>query len=163
MKTHPDHRSLLDDVLAESAPGDFGDRALGATLHAVRRHRRLRRIRKSVTAMTVVVLGGICAWWSGRVARSGSGVERLAVVQTTPLPADNIVHTRALAPRQTIFSTACIPTVRTPAAGPSLRHIGDTELLALTRGHPAVLVREGPATQALIFLDPLDRTGFPAN
>lgn len=160
---------LLDDVLAEAAPADFREALLGVTLRQVRRRRRFRRGRNAVGVVTALALLGILIWPKNAkqtpvavVPPAKKAVEpSYTLVATHPMSPDNMVKTHPSRTPQIITSRATVEIVQTTAGNFHL--INDEELLALTADHPAVLVRTGPHSEELVFANPEDAKGFPAN
>jgi hypothetical protein len=59
-------------------------------------------------------------------------------------------------------SLATFALVETTESTGALRLISDPQLLALFGGRPVALVYHGPAQAELLFLNPDDKDGFPA-
>jgi hypothetical protein len=83
------------------------------------------------------------------------------IVDTQPLSADAIIATQPFAPIVVVDSKMIVAIVQTTPG--NYRIIGDEELLALLAEHPAVLIHLGPNSEKLIFANPADAKGFPAN
>src|ERR1041385_3335593 len=157
----PDREDLLADVLADTAPADFRDALLGETLHHVRRRRRWRQTRRAATgvaaiALLAVLISRIVSLHPPKVTEGSHSYE---LVRTQPLSAKAIVGTKPLASEQLIESGANVAIIETEASG-RIRLIDDNQLLALVAPRPAALVRFGPASAELIFVDGGDENGF---
>lgn len=156
MNLPADPDNLLDAVMAESAPADFGTALLGATLRLARRRRRWRRARRTAAALALLTVLGAGIWRSSiphSLAGRGPAM-RCEVVTTQTLPADAIVRTQPFRPEWTVVTFAGVDVVQTVPALENLRFVNDDELLALAAPRSAALVRTGPHTQELIFLVP---------
>jgi hypothetical protein len=165
MRHATDQRRLLADVLAEAEPTGFRGALLGETLRLAGSRRRARRLRRATAALAVLGLFGTLAW---RFLLLGHGVftptaTSCAMVQTEPLPPGAIVRTQPFAADRIVVSVATVDVVRTTPNSGKLRNLNDDELLALVAPRPAALVRVGPQSAKLIFLNPDDQKGFPPN
>lgn len=186
MKT--DREKLLEDVLAEAAPPDFREALLGESVRLVRR-RRLCRARNVAAMVALLGVLGIFVWpkrpASSPIALAPQVVPIAPAPHPLPLVSAPIVPTpSAPALAYTLidsqpFSTASIITTQPFGSVPALdsaatvaivqttfgnyHDIGDEQLLALTSDHPALLVHLGPHSEKLIFANPADAQGFPAN
>jgi hypothetical protein len=69
----------------------------------------------------------------------------MALIQTTPLPAANLVES---VPTSAVLTTA--------ASARQFSVLNDDDLLALTASNPAVLVRQGPGPAQLVFVNSLN-------
>jgi len=159
-----DQRRLLADVLAEAEPTGFREALLGETLRLAGRRRRARRLRQTTAALVVLGVLGTLAW---RFLLPGHGVftptaTSCAVVRTEPLPPGAIVRTQPFAVDCIVVSVASVDVIHTTPNSGRFRKIDDDELLALV-ARPAALVRVGPNSAKLIFLNPDDQKGFPPN
>lgn len=192
MKRKTDNEELLDDVLAEAAPPDFREALLGKSVRLVRRRRRMRQTRNAVAALAVVALFVYLVWpnkpLSVAVVRPvappvaqplPAPVQNQApapkpaapvvptprpnyiLVDTQPLSAGSLIATRPFASTPMIESVATIAIIQTTTGNYQI--IGDDQLLALIAAHPAMLIHVGPGTEKLIFANPDDAKGFPAN
>jgi hypothetical protein len=158
----PSNRSpLLADVLAEAeSPDDFRASLLGTTLTLVRRRRRRRQIGGVTIAGAAAVLFAALLW--PRVDAHQTAVVKTRrgntpIVATLPLPRAAIVVTVALTPEQAIATYASVTTIETLPGVTPLRLIDDRELLALAAPYPVALVRVGPQSEELLFLNPKDQ------
>jgi hypothetical protein len=169
MKRKTDDKSLLDDVLGEAAPPHFREALLGETLGLVRRRRRFRRMRNAAGVVAALALAATLAWHRNAKQNpiaiappAKKAVEQsYTMVATQPLTPDHIVPTSSFEAPQIITSRATVDIVQTTAG--NFHSINDEELLALTAAHPAILVRTGPHSEMLVFANPQDTRGFPAN
>lgn len=161
-------KHLLNDVLAEAAPADFRDTLLSETLRVVRRRCRWRQTRRAMALLAVLALCGIFIRQDNLPQMPVVPAPALAtktmgksytLVETQPLPASDIVTTQPLASHQLVASSAAVKMVQTRSG--NYRVINDDELLALVASHPAVLIRTGPHSEELVFVNPADAKGFP--
>jgi hypothetical protein len=77
------------------------------------------------------------------------------------LPASAIVVTQPFPTDQLVASVATVEMIQTSSG--NFRVINDDELLALVAARPAALVRLGPHSEQLVFVNPEDEKGFPVN
>jgi cytoskeletal protein RodZ len=168
MNQKADNEQLLADVLSENTPADFREAMLGETLRLVRRRRRWQRTRRAAAMFIVLGLFAIFVrqTFLPRQTVSAPPVAKAnpksyELVRTQPLSANAIVSTRPLATEQFIASAATVETVQTRAG--NFRAINDDELLALVASRPAILIRRGPNSEQLVFVNPADEKGFPVN
>jgi hypothetical protein len=187
MKRKTDNE-LLDDVLAEAAPADFREALLHESVRVVHRRQRLRQARNAVAALIVVGLFLYFMWPAKPLSVAVTPppiVQPLPkpvqtpalqpstplapptpqpnylVVDTQPLSADSLIKTQPFAPVPVLDSVGTIALIQTTTGNYQI--IGDDELLALFAAHPALLIHVGPNSEKLIFTDPDDAKGFPAN
>jgi hypothetical protein len=167
MNHEPDNEQLLADVLAEAAPADFREALLGETLRLACRRRRWRQTRR---ASAVLVALGLLAVWVRQnfpphplapMPVAKAKVKSYELVRTQPLSAGMIVVTQPLSVGQLVASGATTEMVQT--SGGNFRVINDDELLALVASRPAALVRLGPHSEQLFFVNPEDEKGFPVD
>lgn len=159
MKPAPDHEELLTDVLAEDAPAYWRDSLLEETLRHAGRKRRVRHLRRGVAALAMVVVLGATLWRllpTGLVPRAIEPAGYVTV-RTQPLAADAIVRTRSFPVQLLVASQSGVTVVRTRDSVFPLRLLNDQELLAMVDSRSAVLVRRGPDTAELIFVNPENR------
>ena len=159
-----DQRHLLADVLAAAEPTGFRATLLGETLRLAARRRRVRRFGQASVALAVLCLVGTLIW---QFPLPGRGVftpasASCANVRTEPLPPSAIVRTQPFAAERIVVSVASVDVVHTTPSSGRFRKIDDDELLALV-ARPAALVRVGPHSAELIFLNPEDQKDFPLN
>ena len=165
MSRATDQRRLLADVLAEAEPTGFREALLGETLRLAGSRRRARRFRRASAALVVLGLLGTLVWQfmlPGRGIFTAS-VTSYAEVRTGPLPPDVIVGTQPFAPDRIVMSVASVDVVRTTPNSGGFRRLNDDELLALVAPRPAALVRVGPQSAKLVFVNPDDQKDFPLN
>jgi hypothetical protein len=165
MSRSTDQRRLLADVLAEAEPTGFRAALLGETLRLAGSRRRARRLRQATTALAVLGLFGTLAW---RFLLPGHGfftptATSCAMVRTEPLPPEAIIRTQPFAADCIVVSVASVEVIHTTPNNGKLRNLNDDELLALVAPRPAALVRVGPQSAKLIFLNPEDQKDFPVN
>jgi hypothetical protein len=162
MDTDPAKNQLLDDVLADAASPDFRADLLRLTLQEVqsRTHRRRRNGELLAAACLLLVLAVAARLLSPPNAPK-PGPDNPLVVHSRPLDARMLVATQPSGPSLARCSASAIAFIRTAPTERTFDLIGDDQLLALLGGRPAALVRHGPATAELVFLNPTDRDGFP--
>ena len=149
---------LLADVLGEGIPADFRAGLLDDTLRLVRQRRRLRQVRAAASALAVVAATGLLIWHqlpSNRVPPA-EPAKPYRLVRTQPLPRTAWVETRPFPSAGLVASLPTYPVVLTATAGAPVREIDDDELLALVP-KPAALVRYGPQSAELVFVNAEDR------
>jgi hypothetical protein len=168
MSNPTDRETLLADVLAESSPADFREAMLRDTLRLARRRRRFRQTR---SALVLLALLGLLATFM-RPSRPPQPIAShppakpaaplvYQLISTRPLPASAIVTTRHFPDLQLAGSVPAVVQIATTSRG--YTQINDSQLLSLLAQRPALLVRTGPHSEELVFADPSDRNGFPAN
>ena len=158
-----DNEHLLADVLAEAAPAGFREALLGETLRLARRRRLVWQARRTITVLAVAGVLAILVWRNlpPRPAVGPAPVTGCQIIHTRPLPVGNIVTTLPLPAGQLVVSVPTAEIILTSADSGGFRRIGDDELLALAAPRPAVLVRLGPNSEELIFVDAAEQTAFP--
>jgi len=109
-----------------------------------------------------------CVWRAGALRRpirlnptAAQAVKAYTLVRSRPLPASALVETLPLPDGAAIASASLVETV--PTTANNYRPIDDEQLLALLAPRSAALIREGPDSERLIFVNPADRDGVPAN
>jgi hypothetical protein len=163
MNDPADNERLLADVLADEA--GFSESLFSETLRQVRRRRRFRQARRAVSAMAVLVGLVALVWQSlpphGVVPQTAG--KPYVVIRTQPLPQAALVTTRPLSADRLVASVATANIVGTTVGSGQFQEIGDDELLALAAPRPVVLVRLGPHSEELIFVNSGDQNEFPLN
>jgi hypothetical protein len=166
MNRRTDHDDLLADVLSETAPAGFREALLGETLRLARR-RRWRQTRRVAGMVVILGLLGFFVWQKNVPTKPAAHApiakamkENYKLVRTGSFPAVAIVVTKPLVTGQ-LGGLANVGIVQTTAG--NFRVINDDELLALVSGKPALLIRTGPNSEELVFANPEDQKGFPAN
>ena len=162
MNNSRDNERLLADVLAEESDPGFRQLLLGQTLHLVRRQRRLRKIRR-VTAGVAVIAGLLLLAWRFLPSPSNgpaAPTKPYTLVHTQPLPASAIVETTPLPSSNLITSVGSVEIIATSAFAHNFRELNDDQLLDFVTPAPALLVRRGPHTAELVFVNPEDREAF---
>ena len=161
----PGHNErLLADVLGEGVTVDFREGLLNETLRLARRRRRFRQVREAASVLAVLVGLGLLIWHqfpSGR-APVALPTKPYVLVRTQPLPPAAWVKTQPLSPASIVASARTVNVIATAGAGSPIREINDDELLALLP-RPAALVRLGPHSAELVFVNPADRDEFLRN
>jgi hypothetical protein len=168
MNHKPDNGHLLNDVLAEAGLPDFRKALLDQTLNLARRRRRWRQTRRLAALVVAGGLFSVLVWQNLPRRPAGlsspgakAGNPDYTLVGTQPLPAGAIVATRTLPGNWLVASVVTVETVQTTAR--NFRVLNDNELLALIAPRPAALVRVGPHSEELVFVNPADAKGFPLN
>jgi hypothetical protein len=167
MNHETDQEQLLADVITEGAPAGFREAALGRTLRVVRLR---RRVGYAMRAAMVLLFFGVGAFWF-RLNRPLDSPQPFArdtaapyqPIETQPLPASARVGTRPLAEDGFILAGSPVAKVETTRTSGGFKVIDDDQLLALVAARPAMLVRITPALEQLVFVNPEDENGFPAN
>jgi len=155
MNKRTDHERLLADVLAPEADSGFSSALLSQTLHAARRQRRNRQVRRYGGAVAVLLTATllVSSYLRRAVKPEQSGLPpqlSYQLVVSQPLSANQLVGTRPLAQHQMVFSAFTADEVRTAAGG--FREVGDDELMALASPQVVALVRRGPHEAELVFV-----------
>jgi hypothetical protein len=168
MNHEVDNGPLLNDVLAEAAPPGFRKALLDQTLRLARRRRRWRQTRHLAALVVVGGVFSVLVWQNlpQRPATSPPPAARAesksyTLVRTRPLSAGAIVTTRTLSAGRLVASAATVEMVQTTTG--NFRVLNDDELLALIGPRPAALVRLGPHSEQLVFVNPADEKGFPVD
>jgi hypothetical protein len=160
MKSEQDN--LLDEVLSEAAPADYGRTLLDGTLRAVRRRRRMRQWKRGVGAAGAFAAIVLAVWHALLPISSVKTVQpALRIVTSQPLPPSMIVETKPDSVAVVSSSPKTFVLVETGSIRDPFKEIDDEQLLALAGGRPAALVRRGPHQAELLFLNPEDKNGFP--
>lgn len=165
MTHRTDNERLLDDMLGDASPAGFREALLGETLRLARHRRRFRQTQRA--AATLAVLGVLAALVSRNLPRhpavSPPPVVSYEIIHTQPWPVAAIVTTQPLSADRLVASVATADIVQTTATGRGFREIDDDQLLALVAPRPAALVRLGPHSAELVFVNPADQDGFPVD
>jgi hypothetical protein len=163
-----DNRKLLADVLAESASGDVREAMLSRALLAMHRRRRARQARDLAGILCAAILLAVVVRQPFSSSMKVVPPRAKAVTQpgyqlihTEPLSARFVVSTELLPEAKMVASAASVTEIATTRG--NFRLIGDNELLALTAARPAILIRTGPDSEELVFVDLPDQKSFPAN
>jgi hypothetical protein len=147
---------LWSDILSEVAPAGFREALLKQTLGRVRRRKQARRLGKGIMAVALVI-GTVLLLWQGRTNKTvkppNLEVSKVEVIRSQPLAASmmvqsvpGLVELISSKPTELVF-------VDTQAPQQEFRKINDEELLALTEGKPAALIRKGPHEAELLIVD----------
>jgi hypothetical protein len=166
MNRPTDNERLLDDVLSEAAPADFREALLAETLRLAGRRRRWRQTRRAAVLLVALgLLAGLVRQNQPQppatlppVAKAGA--KSYQIIRTEPLPINAMVTTQPMVAGQLVASVETVGVVETMAGSGGFRVIGDDELLALVSPRPAALVRLGPHSEQLFFVNPEDEKGF---
>ena len=155
----PGHNErLLADVLGEGVSADFREGLLNETLRLARRRRRVRQARNATTALVVLVILGLLVWHQFPSGKSPLPLpaKPYKLVRTQPLPPAAWVETKPLTPSDIVSSVRTDNIILTARTGSPIRRLNDDELLALLP-KPAALVRFGPHTAELVFVNAADQ------
>ncbi|MGA3283239.1 MAG: hypothetical protein ABSD57_02115 [Verrucomicrobiota bacterium] len=167
MNHEPDNQQLLTDVLAEAAPAGFREALLGETLRLARRRRHWRQTRRAAALLVALGLFALLVWQNfpphslAPMPMTKVKVQGYELVRTQPLSSGTIVVTEPFSADHLVASVAIVEMVQTSSG--NFRVINDDELLALVAPRPAALVRLGPHSEQLFFVNPADEKGFPVN
>ena len=155
---------LLTDVLGEGISADFREGLLHETLRLARHRRQVRQLRRAASALAVLVGLGLLIWHRlpSNLRPTGFPAKPYAIVRTQPLPPTAWVATRPFSPANLVASTKTGDIIVTAQASVPVREINDDELLALAP-RPAALVRRGPHSAELVFVNPEDRNELLRN
>jgi hypothetical protein len=138
---------LLDDVLSEGAAGSFRQALLENTLRAVRRRRRFQKAGRGFLA-AAAFFAVVALFRTASPAAS-----TVKIVRTKPLPSSMIVTTRRDSVVEITSSQLTCHVVETRKPLERLKEINDDQLLALTAGLPAALIRDEANQVRLVFSD----------
>jgi hypothetical protein len=155
----PRHRErLLADVLGEGATADFREGFLNETLRLVRRRRRFRQVRAAASGLAVLAALALLLWPHAPSSRGPAPLpaKPYTLVRTQPLPPAAWVQTQPLPASCIVASVRTDHLITTAEAGVRIRDLTDDELLALVP-RPAALVRLGPHSAELVFVNQEDR------
>jgi hypothetical protein len=166
MKQKPENEELLNDVFSQASCEELRDAMFGETLRLVRRRRRWRQARNGTVLAVLVSFAALIWQVSSRrptppPLTAVQGARAYALVRSQPLPVAALVETVPLPAGFAVASAGRIEIVRTAAN--NYRPIDDEQLLALLAPRAAALIREGPDSEKLIFVNPADQDGIPAN
>lgn len=167
MNRPTDNERLLDDVLSEAVPADFREALLGETLRLAGRRRRWRQTRRAAALLVALGLLAVLVRQNfpppplAPMPVTKAKVKSYELICTQPLSAGAMVVTRPLSAGQLVASGATTEMVQTSSG--NFRVINDDELLALVASRPAALVRLGPHSEQLFFVNPEDEKGFPVD
>jgi hypothetical protein len=162
MNPEADHERLFADALTESAPAGFREAMLNQTLRLARRRRRFRQARRGTVVLIAFCALATLIWEMSPHPPSAIGLPPAGyeLVRTRPFPAGRIVSTQPLAGDHRVASVAMANIVHT---SDGIQEISDDQLLALMVSKPVALIRLGPNSERLVFVNPEDEKGFPIN
>ncbi len=149
---------LLSDVFGEGVSADFRAGLLEQTLRLARRRRRVRQVRAAVPALALLAVFALLVRHHAppvQISRAPPA-KPYTLVRTRPLPPAAWIASRPLSPANIIASAKTDSIILTAKAEVRPREINDDELLALLP-KPAALVRHGPHSAELIFVNQEDR------
>lgn len=155
MKNNEDDK-LWQDILSEVAPQEFQDALLSQTLARARRQKQMRRFSKAV--MVVAVVAGVSfLFWRGdadkRIEPAKIARSTVEEISSKPLAQEMIVRSTSGAVQIVSSQPAGMILVGTEQRRKEFREINDEELMSLTEGRPAALVRTGPHQAELLLVD----------
>jgi hypothetical protein len=159
MNPPADKDQLLADVLADESSVGFREALLTETLGLVRRRRRFRQVRRAASGLAVIVGLAVLVWRNlpPPVVTPESAGRSYAIVRSQPLRPAALVSTQPLAANRFVASARNAEIVQTAPGAGQFREIDDSELLALVGPKPAALVRRGPHSAELVFVNPADQ------
>jgi len=168
MNNRTDQESLLAEVLAEALPADFRATMLVETLRLAHRRRQFHQMRQAagVLAVTSLLVVLVVQQFSKPNTVSTPLAKKIAkksydLVRTQPMPTGALISTWNFPATRFASPGSNVIEVATTSSG--FRLINDDELLALLADKPAVLIRTGPHSEELVFVNPEDQKGFPQN
>jgi hypothetical protein len=152
------NEQFLTDVLGEAISADFREGLLQETLRLARRRRHFRQARRAASALAVVIGLELLVWRHvpSALVPAILPARPYALVRTQPLPPAAWVATRPISLANLVVSARTGNIVVTAKAGPPVPEITDDQLLALAP-KPAALVRYGPHSAELVFVNQADR------
>ena len=162
MNESSEHEDLLLDVLAEESEPGFREALLGQTLKLVRRRRRFRtawRATSTITAFAgLVLLVGRFLPAPPPISPQPSA-KPYVLIRTQPLPPGAVVQT---SPQHfpNLVNSHDVEIILTSSAAHEFRDLDDDQLLELAVPSSVILVRYGPHTAELVFVDPEAREAF---
>ena len=134
-------KELLSVMFSDAA--QFREELLGETLRRVRRKRRMRNCGRALLTLMVAALA---LWWTipwrAGLDSPAPIVAGIPIINTQPLPAGQVVTTRA--DSVVIFSSD----------KSSLSLVGDDQLLELVPGETKLLVWHAPHEAELVIIGP---------
>jgi len=159
MNPPADKEQLLADVLADENSVGFREALWTETLGRVRRRRRFRRVRRAASGLAVILGLAVLVWRNlpPPVVAPESVTRGYAMVRSRPLRPAALVTTWPLAANRLVASAPNGELVQTAPGGGQVHEIADGELLALVGARPVALVRQGPHSAELVFVNPADR------
>jgi hypothetical protein len=147
---------MWNDILSEVAPSEFREALLNQTLSRVRRRKQARRLGKGAIVAALIIGTGLLLW-QGRTNKTvkppNLEVSKVEVIRSRPLAASMVVVTVPGLVELVSSKSTEIVFVDTEAPQQEFRRINDEELLALTEGKPAALIRKGPHEAELLIVD----------
>jgi hypothetical protein len=160
---NPDRNRLLDEILKEAAPAEFRNVVLEQTLRRVRRRRVVRQVQRGVVAMALLAALPFVIWrtFFFPIRETHSPIPKFAAASFRSLAPCVLVETKPGGVETVASSVGAVVIVETATIKDAPKEITDEELLALTAGRPAVLVRQSPHQAELLFVNAEDQNGFP--
>jgi len=152
-----DREILLREVLAEVEPSGFREALLVETLRLAGRRRWVRRARRVAGGVALCLLGAFAWRFIGVTEPRVSAPVAYRVVRTEALAASAMITTHRFGAEVVRTLAASVALMRTRPAAVLFRSLDDNELLALVGSRHAALVRVGPNSEKLVFVDPEDR------
>ena len=162
MNLRAHNERLLDDVLGGDNPG-LRDALFAQTLRVARRRHRLHQLGRAATGLGLI-LGVLALFWRVLPPHGDSLAvhKSYAIIRSRPLPAVALVTTQPLNPNNFTEPLATVAIIETQPGSGGFRELNDTELLALAPG-PAALVRQGPHSAELVFVNATDQEAPRSN
>jgi hypothetical protein len=155
MKNDSDYNRLLRDIFDDAAPPAFREELLTRALAEARGRRRTRPLRQGTIALALLVAISWLAWTQRPVRQFPAPriASSLNVVTSHSLDPSMLVRTAPGALTLIASTPDAVTVLQTQSAAQSFHELSDDELLAMTRGLPTVLVREGPHQAELLIVD----------
>ncbi|HUJ71376.1 MAG TPA: hypothetical protein VLZ30_03975 [Verrucomicrobiae bacterium] len=169
MKLPKKTEQLVDEILADTAPGGFAESVLRQMLRQARRRQRVRQLGQGLLVAAVLFALSLWLWWpqTPKLVRTvkevspAVGPRAFDLVTSQPLQADMIVNTQTgLVSIVTSVSPSTLALVSTRSADELFRELDDDEMLALLKDRPVALVRYRPHEATLVMPNNLLREGF---
>ncbi|EEF60485.1 hypothetical protein [Pedosphaera parvula] len=147
---------LWNDILSEVAPGEFREALLNQTLRRVRRRKQARRLGQGVMALALVIGTGLLLWQgkTNKIVKQPSlEISGVEMISSRPMAASMMVQSVPGLVELVSSKSTEMAFVDTQSPQQEFRKINDDELLALTEGKPAALIRKGPHEAELLIVD----------
>ncbi|HVR34316.1 MAG TPA: hypothetical protein VMS21_00530 [Methylomirabilota bacterium] len=164
MKRNAELDTLVGELFAGDAAGLTGETALECLILGGRMRRRARKRNGFLVAAAVplfLVAGVLMLARLPESMPTGPTEAAVETVRTLPLASGQLIVTGGAVAATVNSDIGSVLVVRSgPSAAVEL--VSDRQLLALTSGRPAILVRPGTKDARLVFADPQDQEPDPA-
>jgi hypothetical protein len=164
MKRNAELDTLVGELFAGERTGLTGESALECLILGGRMRRRARKRNGFLvaTAVPVILVAGVLMLArlpeSMPTGPTEAGVETL---RTLPLASGQLIVTGGAVAATVNSDIGSVLVVRSEPSA-AVEFVSDRQLLALTAGRPAILVRPGTRDARLVFAEPLDHEEDPA-